>query len=446
MDNLLLVILALGLVALNGFFVAAEFSLVKLRSTRVKAMLKRGGLRERILAHMHARLDNYLSACQLGITLASLGLGWVGEPAFAKLLEPLITAVGITSPKIVHGISFFVAFFTISFLHIVIGELAPKSMAIRMPEPVSLWCALPLYGFYWAMYPAIWALNLSANAVLRVAGLNSGHGHDSHYSAEELKQILRSSAHGGNEKFSRDEWNILAQMLDFRTLEVSDLMRPFKEVVAFHLGKSWQENMELACNHRYSRYPCLSEDGETVLGMVHLKDVFLAQQSGKDVGELRKFLLKIEQVPMNMPALELFRRFRSGAPHFALVGSKGQRAAGFITLDNLLSALVGQIRDEFAQNENDWMRLDDGSLIGKGSLSLQTLARALGMDIEHDEVDSIGGLLMYQLGDLPQEGQKVEFDGFYVVVKKMHGPRIVLVRVYPQEQAQAGVGGLEVLH
>jgi len=166
MENFLLVILAFFLVVLNGFFVAAEFGIVSLRKTRVRAIAKTQGVRGRILGKVHGQLDAYLSACQLGITLASLGLGWVGEPAFARILEPVLAAVGVDSPAVLHGISFVVAFSVISFLHIVIGELAPKSLAIRNPEMVGLWTAPALYAFYWTMYPAIWLLNGSANYVL----------------------------------------------------------------------------------------------------------------------------------------------------------------------------------------------------------------------------------------------------------------------------------------
>ena len=192
MNSLFLIIVAFILVALNGFFVAAEFSLVKLRQTRVRAIVKSHGFGGRILATVHSNLDAYLSACQLGITLASLGLGWIGEPAFASLLSPLFSAIGIIPPNISSAISFGFAFLVISFLHIVIGELVPKSMAIRNPERIGLCCALPLYGFYWGMYPVIWLLNTSANSVLHLAGLNSGHAQDVHYSTEELKIILRS--------------------------------------------------------------------------------------------------------------------------------------------------------------------------------------------------------------------------------------------------------------
>jgi len=443
MNNFLLVVLAILLVVLNGFFVAAEFGLVKLRQTRIRTIAKTQGVRGRMLAKVHSQLDAYLSACQLGITLASLGLGWVGEPAFARLLEPAFAMAGVTSEQLIHGVSFFIAFFLISFLHIVVGELAPKSMAIRYPERIGLWTATPLYSFYWLMYPIIWVLNASANGVLRLAGLDAPGSHDAHYSADELKLILRGSRSGS--KFNRDEWNVLAQTLDFGELEVSDLMRPIHEIAALHRGRSLAENLATVYRTRYSRYPYFAEDGMEVLGVIHLKDLFLAEQDGRKITDLTPFLRPVSQVPPRMPALELMRRFRTGAPHFAVVGKKGHKPLGFLTLDNLLGALVGEIRDEFRQSDNDWTRLDDGTLIGKGSLPIFTLERALGIDVENEEVDleeadSVGGLIMEKLGEIPREGQKIAFAQFDVVVKKMNGPRIVLVRIYPRRSADEDTG------
>ncbi len=436
MDNALLVLLALFLVVLNGFFVAAEFGMVALRPTRVRAIAKSQGWRGRILGKVHGQLDAYLSACQLGITLASLGLGWVGEPAFARLIEPMFLSAGIDSPALVHTISFIFAFSVISYLHIVIGELAPKSMAIRNPEVVGLWTALPLYAFYWAMYPAIYMLNGSANAVLRMAGLGGAGGHDAHYSTEELKLILRTSQPG--EKFTRDERHILAQSLDFSKLTVSELMRPINEVIALHASKSLEENLQTVVRNRFSRYPYFDANGEDVLGVIHLKDLFFAQQAGKKITDLRPFLRPVETMSARTPAQTMFRRFRDGAPHFALIGEKGKRPVGFLTLDNLLGAMVGEIRDEFRLNENDWLRQPDGTLIGKASLPIFSLERILGIDIDNetlglDEVESVGGLLMVKLGDIPKQGQKIEFPYFDIVVKKMNGPRIVLVKVIPQK-------------
>ncbi|HEU5437606.1 MAG TPA: hemolysin family protein [Telluria sp.] len=437
MHNVLLVLLALFLVVLNGFFVAAEFGIVTLRKTRVRAIAKTQGLKGRILGKVHGQLDAYLSACQLGITLASLGLGWVGEPAFASLLEPLFGMIGVTSPEIVHGVSFVFAFSVISFLHIVVGELAPKSLAIRNPEIIGLYSALPLYAFYWAMYPAIWVLNGSANFVLRVAGLDGHGGHDAHYSTDELKLILRTSQPG--EKHTRDERHILAQSLDFSQLTVSELMRPINEVIALYASKPIETNLETMRRNRFSRYPYFDKNGEDVLGVIHMKDLFFAQQSGRPLLDLTPFLRPVETMSARTKAQDMFRRFREGAPHFAMIGEKGKRPVGFITLDNLLGAMVGEIHDEFRLNENDWLKQEDGTLIGKASLPIFSLERALGIDINNeemglDEVESVGGLLMVKLGDIPKQGQRIEFPKFDIVVKKMNGPRIVLVKVIPQLQ------------
>lgn len=433
MIDFLLVLLALFLVALNGFYVAAEFGIVTLRPTRVRAIAKTQGFRGRILGKVHDNLDAYLSACQLGITLASLGLGWVGEPAFASLLKPLFAAIGVTSPQLVHGASFVIAFSVISFLHIVVGELAPKSLAIRNPEAVGLWSAVPLYGFYWAMYPAIWVLNKSANLVLGLAGLSGGGGHgQQHYSTDELKLILRTSQPG---KFTHDERQILAQSLDFSQLSVSDLMRPINEVIALYEDEPLEENMQTIVRNRFSRYPYFDATGEEVEGVIHMKDLFLAQQAGKKIENLRDFLRPVETISARTKAQDLFRRFREGAPHFAMIGEKGKRPVGFITLDNLLGAMVGEIHDEFRLNENDWLRQADGSLVGKASLPIFSLERALSLDIDNEgleDVESVGGLLMEHLGEIPRQGQRVTFPGFDIVVKKMNGPRIVLVKVIPR--------------
>ena len=436
--NLFLIVVALLLVLLNGFFVAAEFGLVKLRQTRVKAIAKAHGWRGRILAKVHQDLDAYLSACQLGITLASLGLGWIGEPAFADLLAPLMLAVGFDDERMIHGVAFFVAFFVISYLHIVVGELAPKSIAIRVSERVGLWTAPPLYAFYWLMYPAIWALNHSANWVLRRLRLDLPHGHENQYSAQELKVILRTSR--AEKGFTSDEWRVLAQAIDFRDLEVADLMRPFQEAVTLAEDDVLEDSLEKIARYRFSRYPYLDAKGN-IKGVVHLKDVFIALQKSPVLASLEALVRPVEVVSPRLPATELFRRFRQGAPHFAVVAFENSHPLGYITLDNLLGALVGEIRDEFRQSQNEWSKLDDGSLIGKGSLPLFTLERALGIDIDECGVDTIGGLIMQQLGDLPEEGQRIEFPQFDAVVKRMAGPRILLVRIQPHAEEGPAAGG-----
>lgn len=424
------------LVFLNGFFVAVEFSLVKLRQTRLKSIEQNHGWRGRTLVKVHGQLDTYLSACQLGITLASLGLGWIGEPAFAGLLAPLFDKLHMISPEVLHSISFAFAFCMISFLHIVVGEQAPKSMAIRNPEGIGLWSAGPLYAFYWLMYPAIWFLNASANLVLRLSGLSSAHGHDTHYSTEELKLILRSSR--PNERFSGEEWNILAKTLDFGKLEVSELMRPIHEITALYRDQTLDQNLQTIFKSRFSRYPYFDSNKTDVLGVIHLKDLFFALQHNQTIDNLDNFLRPIQYIPSHMPAMELFRLFTQGSPHFAVIGQQGHKPRGFITLDNLLSAMVGEIRDEFCPGRSTWQRQDDGSLLGKGSLPIFSLERVLGIDIENeelelDDVDSVGGLILVKLRDIPKENESVSFDAFDIVIRKMNGPRIEWVSVYPKE-------------
>lgn len=435
--NLLLIVIAFLLVVLNGFFVAAEFGLVKLRQTRVRAIAKNYGWRGKILAKVHGDLDAYLSACQLGITLASLGLGWIGEPAFAQLIEPFMTYAGIDNEKILHGLSFVIAFFTISYLHIVIGELAPKTLAIRMAEKIGLITAPGLYGFYWVMYPAIWALNQSAGLVLRLLHLDDVKHQDNHYTSDELKLILRSSH--ADDKFSREEWRVLAQAIDFRELDVADLMQPIREAVVLSGEDSLGANIERMLQHRYSRYPYMDVSGE-ITGVIHIKDLFLASQKAEEDEpiELESLLRPILTVSPELPATELFRQFQQGAPHFAIVSYKGGEPLGFITIYNLLSALVGEIRDEFRPQQNEWRKLDDGSLLGKASLPIPSLERTLGIDIEDiesAEADTVGGLVLWKLGEIPEEGQKISFEQFDIVIKKMIGPRILLLRVYPKKES-----------
>jgi CBS domain containing-hemolysin-like protein len=427
-SDLLLIIFALALVLLNGFFVAAEFGLVKLRSTRVKAIAKNYRWIGKILIKVHKNLDTYLSTCQLGITLTSLGLGWLGEPAFARLIEPLLSLAGVESDELVKGISFAAAFFIISYLHIVIGELVPKSLAIRMSERLSIWTAPGLYFFYWLMFPAIWVLNQSANLILHMLNLKSSELSDSNYSSEELKMILRASR--PREEFNAIEWKVLAQAIDFKELVISDLMRPFGEAVALYEADTFAQNLEKMTSHRYSRYPWIGLDS-TIKGIIHIKDVFVAMAKDNSFNDLDSLVRQVELVSPDTHASELFKRLKKGAPHFTVVGYDDWEPLGFVTLDNLLSALVGDIRDEFKRSQAEWITLEDGSLLGKGTLPINTLERTLGIDIVSEEADTVAGLVLWKLAELPAEGQRIPFEQFDVVIKKMAGPKVLLVRVYP---------------
>jgi CBS domain containing-hemolysin-like protein len=312
METFLLLLLTLGLVLLNAFFVAAEFGMVKLRQTRVATIKRTHGIRGKALAQIHNHLEAYLSACQLGITLASLGLGWVGEPALAHLFRPIFIKIGINSPELIAFIAFFIAFSLLSFLHIVIGELMPKSLAIRQSERISIWTSIPLYGFYWLMLPAIWLLNSCSNFLLRIMKLDATHDGDSSYSPEEIKLILNSSHLYG--QLTKQETEILKHTVDFTELTVTDVMRPADEMVVVELERPIQETLSIIHQHRYSRYPVYSKDKKEIVGIVHVKDLFAFLYQHKEIENIQAIMRPILKVSRRLPASKLLNKFREGMP------------------------------------------------------------------------------------------------------------------------------------
>lgn len=436
MTSVLWVLIALLLVLLNAFFVAAEFGMVKLRHTRILAIKKKYGVRGKILAEISKHLDAYLSACQLGITLVSLGLGWVGEPAFYRLFQPIISFLGIHAPDASRLAALICAFLFITFLHIIIGELVPKSLAIRQSEKVSIWTAIPLYGFYWLMYPIIKVMNSCSNALLKLIQRGKQNESDYFYSTHEIKLILHGSyLHG---ELSKEEKKILEHTLDLADLKVTDVMRPADEVITIDSSLSIEAILNLIHRHRYSRYPVYDSASQQIIGIIHVKDVFSALYQKKKI-HLKNLIRPILKVTRRLPALELFRKFREGMPHFALVYSgKKDNLIGFVTLDNLLHVLVGRIKDEFHRTQDDWIKDQDGSYIMRGSASVYTLERALDIDIEdeqiEEDVDTINGLLLSHLEAIPKVKQKVAFNQFDLTVEKMKGPRVLQVRIYPKNK------------
>ncbi len=335
------IICAIFLVLLNGFFVAAEFAMVRLRNTKIEILKATKGLRGAILAKIHKDIDSYLSACQLGITLASLGLGWVGEPAFAHFSRPILEMTGIVSETAIEIISYVMAFSIISFLHIVVGELMPKTMAIRQAEKISLLTAIPLYSFYWILFPVIYCLNGCAFILLKTFKLDSVDEDENAYSIEELKIILTSShLHG---EIEHDEAKMLTKALEFTTLLISDVMQP---IVALDNEHPVKNNLALIADRHYSRYPVYQKNIENILGVIHAKDCFAASVHGSGITSFDGLLRPALKINTTEEALDLLPRFQNGTTHLALV-YKDEQLVGFVTLDNLLDALLGKIKDEF---------------------------------------------------------------------------------------------------
>ena len=425
-----LIVFALFLVLLNGFFVAAEFAMVKLRGTRVEAIADKHGWRGHILRTVHNQLDAYLSACQLGITLASLGLGWVGEPAFAHLLEPLFSWMGVESPKVLHGAAFFSAFFIISYLHIVLGELAPKSWAIRKPELLSLWTAVPLYIFYWMMYPAIFLLNASANAILRIAGQGEpGPHHEHHYNRDELKLILHSSRASDP---SDQGMRVLASAVEMGGLEVVDWANSREDMVYLPSTAALHEVFSLFRRHKYSRYPVLDESSGEFIGVLHIKDLLLhlsLLEMLPSAFNLRELLHPLECVSKHLPLSSLLEQFRQGGAHFALVEEADGKVVGFLTMEDVLEALVGDIQDEHHKAERGILAYQPGKLLVRGDTPLFKVERLLGIDLDHVEADTLAGLIYETLKRVPEAEEVIETEGLRIIVKKMRGPKILLAKV-----------------
>ncbi|HEX9771874.1 MAG TPA: hemolysin family protein [Steroidobacteraceae bacterium] len=431
MSNTTLLLAAAGflLVLLNGFFVAAEFAIVKLRQTQANELARTRGLRGRILLKVRTHLDAYLSACQLGITLASLGLGWIGEPAFARLLEPGLLMAGVDDPQVLHSISFAVAFTFISFLHIVLGELAPKSMAIRRAEVVSLRTALPLYLFHWVMYPFIYVLNSAANAIVRRMGVELATEGDTVHSAEELRSVLLAShSHG---ELGAVEARLLVHGLELGELLVGDIMRPLADLVWIPVGSPIEEVLAEVRTSRYTRYPVRDPDTGRFVGLLHIKDLLSRDERLRDIKDLHPYLRKLPRIDQEAPLSELLAQFRKGAPHLAIVTDRLDNEIGFVTFELVIEALLGPVQDEFTKTEPRWTRAEDGSLTGPGSLSLFSLEDALGRPVPVVEANSVAGLLIEQLGRIPSPGEKVHFPGFEMEVLSVDGPRVENVRIRP---------------
>ncbi|CAN5193235.1 hemolysin family protein [soil metagenome] len=443
MINLALIGVALVLVLLNGFFVAAEFAIVKLRATQAEELARTHGLAGRLLYSVRTHLDAYLSACQLGITLASLGLGWIGEPAFARLVEPVLSRAGVVSAQVVHAVAFSVAFALISFLHIVVGELAPKSLAIRKPEATSLLTAMPLWLFYWLMYPFIRVLNGSANLLLRALGVElATEGGDAH-SPDEIRALVAAShAHG---ELDPAEAAILEQGLQLDELAVGDVMRPFVELKTIDVSQPLAASLPLIRRTRYSRYPVHEGERTHLIGLLHMKDLLLSEERLRDITDLRPLMRDLRIVGESDTVLEVLKRFRKWAAHFAVVINRQGTIIGFLTFEHVLEALVGPIEDEFGTDPPGWNRQPDGTLVGAGSLPIASLETLLKKDIDLAEVHSVGGLVLWQLGRLPQPGERARFDGFDIEVLSMDGPRIVELKVVPDSRTASHEPGAAAL-
>ncbi|HYG35818.1 MAG TPA: hemolysin family protein [Clostridia bacterium] len=416
------------LVLLNGFFVAAEFALVKVRNTQLEPLASKGLRRAKVAQHTIHNLDAALSATQLGITLASLGLGWIGEPVFVSLLEPLLKALQIESPQVQHSISFAVGFSVITFLHIVAGELAPKSLAIRKPVPTSLWVAIPLDWFYRVSYPFIWALNHAANWLLRQFGIEPITEGETVHSAEELRLIIGAAQHGdGGTRLGRE---VVLNALDLRQRVARDAMRPRQEIVAFDTEASIADCLDIAEKTRYSRFPlCEGGDLDKTRGVVHIKDLYAMRLKARSGLDLLPVCRKLIYVPETARLEKVLQLFLDRKLHLAIVVDEYGGTVGMVTLENILEELVGQIQDEFDQENPLLVPLSDTAWEAAGALPLHELEELVGVPLLEEGITTTSGWVTHRLGGFPKVGDVLPVGSFELRVEATEGTRVAKLKL-----------------
>jgi CBS domain containing-hemolysin-like protein len=416
------------LVALNGFFVAAEFAIVKIRDTQLQPLINRRHRRAKMAGRIVKNLDASLSATQLGITLSSLGLGWIGEPVFAALLEPVMKWFNIESPEVRHTISFAVGFTIITFLHIVLGELAPKSMAITKPLPTTLWIAYPLHWFNLISYPFIWALNKTSLTLLRQIGIEPASESEMAHSEEELRLLLAPSHHHGAAGGARRD--IVLNAFDLNRRVAREVMRPRREIMALDANASLAQGLEIAEQTRFSRFPVLENNNlDRAIGFIHVKDLYAARDKARMVRDLLPLAKRLVYVPETARLERLLQIFLDRKVHMALVVDEYGGTVGLVTLENILEELVGQIQDEFDQEKPLLVKQNETTWLVDGALPLHDLAELVGEPLSEEGVTTASGWVTHKLSGFPKQDDIIRVGPHELRVEEMDGARVARLRL-----------------
>jgi CBS domain containing-hemolysin-like protein len=427
---LLTIVEVVLLLAANAFFVAAEFAIVKVRGIRIEALAEQGSAVARMTLRILRNVEAYLSACQLGITMASLGLGWIGEPAVSALLEPLFRKLGIGDAAL-HTISFLLGFLIFSSLHIVVGEQVPKTFAIRKPEPVSLWIAYPLHAFYLIFFPLNWVLNWASRAILSLLNVAEVSHHDV-FSGEELRDLIDLSRQHG--MVGKQERDMLGGILDLAGVEVSEVMTHRKDIASIDAEAPPEQIFDQVVNSPYTRLPLWRGDPDSIIGVLHAKDLLArvrsnpANLAGVDVAALATPPWFIPDTTALLHQLLAFRQRRS---HLAFVVDEYGDLEGLVTLEDILEDIVGEITDEKDVETVGIETLPDGSVLVSGWITVRDLNRQFGWKLPHEEATTIAGLVIYEARMIPEVGQSFAFHGFRFEVLRRQRNQIVLLKIAP---------------
>ena len=415
--------LILVLVGLNGFFVASEFALVKVRSSQLDALEDEGNKRAAFVRHIVDNLDAYLSATQLGITLSSLALGWIGQPYLARLIAPGLTHIGLATPVIVNGVSATLGFCLITYFHIVLGELTPKTLAIRKALATTLLISAPLHLFYTVFRPAIWFLQISATWILRrLFRIDPVAEHELAHSEEELRVILTES--DSSPEVTELSKELLINALDFRRRVVRDIMTPRGDVIYLDVQDTFEANLQVALESGHTRFPLVQGHLDNTIGLIHIKD--LMREMKKPEPDLLAVKRDLMPVPELMPLEKLLNLFLARRAHLAVVFDEYGGAVGIVTLDDVLGELVGEIKDEFdLEPVRDFVRLNESEFVVQGQVNLYELNELVDLHLETTDVSTIGGYVVQRLGHLPRQGEQVRIEDYLVTITQTDGRRIL---------------------
>ena len=432
------------LVLLNGFFVATEFAVVKVRATRIRVLAREGSWRARLAEKVIHHLDAMLSATQLGITLVTIGLGWAGEKWVADIVFlPLIHLVGLDSlsAEVVHTIAFISSYVVISAAHIVVGELAPKSLAIQRAEGTTLWVSLPIQAFYYLFFPAIWVLNGAANLLLRVIGITPASETELGHSDEELRLILARSRISGH--LTADEQRLMENVLNMTEKTARQVMDPRTSIVYLSTGRSIEENLTIARESGHTRFPVCKEDLDQVIGMVHLKDLLWAVQAEElspDFQEIRRNMLFL---PDSITLDRALRAFQQERIHMAILVDEYGATVGMLTMENVLEEMVGEIQDEFDEELPPIRRIRRGEFRIDAICPIDLFRKVFDLQIEATLASTVGGLVFDLCGHLPERGEVVPFGDDRFVVETVQGQRIGMLRFVTRRKARLPEAGME---
>jgi CBS domain containing-hemolysin-like protein len=428
MSPTLAIVVTVVIVLANAFFVASEFAFVKIRQTRVEQLANQGRHRAKQLLGITTRINDYLSASQLGITVASLMLGWLGEPAMSKLISPFFTGRWSLHPSTVHTISAALSLSIITFLHTVLGELAPKALAIRLTEPVALWSALPFRIFYLVTTPLTWALRNSSALVLRALRLPPASEAEMLHSPDELRLVLQ------HVELDPGARRLIDRVFDYTQRIARHVMVARRDVVVLVAGRPFEDNLRIALANQYTRYPLVEPESDRVVGYVHLKDLVSALASGKHPQRMRELMREPIYASEDTRLEWLRREFQRRRVHIAIILGPGHAFTGIVTLEDLLEEFVGEIQDEQDHEEIPPLtRTADGAFEADGRLTLDVAKREMGLKLPPlpPDVETLGGYILTQLAEVPVPGDSVDAAGYRFTILEVRERRIRRLKAVP---------------